>query len=146
MTDHIQIEDTSEFAVYESTIDDRRGASPGAPGALWSWSGRGRFAGGCRESRPDWMIARDMANDMFGAVCDREIELESNRNRSAAVDLDAADAILFAEADEWVRRANANCARIANDYSTDEWNSSKIGILSDEQWAHMCAALNTDPS
>lgn len=118
MTDHMQIEDTSEFAVYESTIDDRRGASPGAAGALWSWSGRGRFAGGCRESRPDWMIARDMANDMFGAVCDREIELESIRNRSAAVDLDMAD----------------------------EWNSSKIGILSDEQWAHMCAALNTDPS
>jgi hypothetical protein len=119
MTDHMQIEDTREFANYEYTLEDR-GASPGARvnPTMWGWSGRGRFAGGCRESRPDWMVARDMANDMFPADPDREQENEEIRNRNASVDLDQAD----------------------------EYDCSKIGILSDAQWVHLCNALGIDPS
>lgn len=135
MTDHMQIEDTPEFAAYEASLPDS-GASPPEP-SVWSWGGRGGFAGGFPKDRgPDPAPATAAPaiiwpddHDEFG---DSERAAEARRNQDRPVDLDGAD-----------NRENC-CYAVPAEYD-DAWES-KTPLLSEAQWALVCAQLGIDPS
>jgi hypothetical protein len=133
MTDHMQIEDTPEFANYENSLDDR-GASPPEP-SIWSWGGRGGFAGGLPATGwgPDRVLPAAPASFAPENDSDYEAALEAAANQSRSVDVDRADEIL-------------SSARVPSDSEFDDLDGSKIPLLSEAQWAHVCAELGIDPS
>jgi len=108
--DDIQIEDTQEFANYEAECEwrqerEERTNDDDGTGSLWSWSGRGGFAGGYPETRGPDPHPAPAAN----SLCTAETEFYN-----------------MPEGD-------------------DSWDS-KIPLLSDAQWAHLCDSLGIDPS